>query len=286
MNLAQLKYLLQGFTGRFGKASVCPSCASQQTRCIDWKYFHQLLGCVECGLLFRFPRETERSMLRFYQRSYQQSGLTTDLPDEEMLTSLMTSNFANTTKDFQRFINLFQALSIPRGASILDFGANWGYGMFQFQKAEFCVTGFEVSEQRARFGEKLEQSIHTNWANVLDCSPFDVAFSAHVLEHTPDPAAAIRRQIEILKPGGYLIAVCPHGSEKYRENDPSGFHRLWGRVHPVLPTVEFLANVLPTPNYFIGSMTDKDLDKVATWDGTSTCIGDTTQSELLVVYRA
>ncbi|MDN2583379.1 methyltransferase domain-containing protein [Aquibium sp. ELW1220] len=286
MQLEQLMYFIQGFAGGFGTKPVCPSCASQQAEGIDRKYFHQLLRCTNCGLLFRFPRETERDMVRFYQTGYQQSGLTTDLPDDETLATLMTSNFVGTAKDFTRFIDLFGVLSIAPGARVLDFGANWGYGMHQFQNAGFSVTGFEVSVPRAAFGEKLGLKIHTIWSNVVSASPFDVAFSAHVLEHTPDPAEAIKRQISVLKPGGYLIAVFPHGSPIYRDSDFEGFHKLWGRVHPVLPTVEFLTNTLPSSNCFIGALTDADLKRIASWNGTSKFIGDTTRSELLVVFRA
>lgn len=157
--------------------------------------------------------------------------------------------------------------------------------MYQFQKARYSATGFEVSAPRAAFAEKLGVKIHTDWSDVVTEAPFDVAFSAHVLEHTPDPAEALARQIAVLQDGGYLVAVFPHGSPPYRESDFAGFHRLWGQVHPVLPTVEFLVNTLPTDRYFIGAMTDADLKKIAAWDGTSSVIGDTTRSELLVVCR-
>lgn len=285
MNFEKLIYFAQGLVVGLSTTSVCPSCGCEQADRVDRKYFHMLLGCANCGLLFRFPQEGERSMIRFYQKNYKQSGLTTDLPDDKTLSKLISSNFQNTAKDFTRFIDLFKILSIPVGARILDFGANWGYGMYQFQKAGYSAMGFEVSARRAAFAEKLGVVVHTDWSDVVTAPQFDVAFSAHVLEHTPDPAEAIARQIAVLRDGGYLIAVFPHGSPPYRDSDFAGFHQLWGQVHPVLPTVEFLVNTLPTNNHFIGAMTEDDLSTIATWDGTSPVIGDTTRSELLVVCR-
>ena len=285
MNPEKLRYLVQGFIGRLSTKPACPSCASKQTEGVDQKYFHQLLRCKSCSLLFRFPREGESSMIRFYQNDYKQSGLTTDLPDDETLSTLVSSNFAGSIKDFRRFIDLFAALSLPAGTRILDFGANWGYGMYQFRRAGYSVYGFEVSAPRAAFAEKLSVEISTEWSEVISASPFDVSFSSHVIEHVPDPTEAIARQVAVLKPGGYLIAVFPHGSQSFRDSDFESFHRLWGQVHSVLPTVDYLVNTLPTDNYFVGAMTDDDLNSIATWDGTSSVIGDTTRSELLVVCR-
>lgn len=279
-------YGLQGITGRSKQGSTCPSCGSLPGRTIDWKYFHQLLQCSSCDLLFRYPRETEGSMYQFYQSHYRQAGLTTDLPDDEALAHLLRSNFIGSDKDFRGFLSLFDALGLPTGSRILDFGANWGYAMHQFKAAGFSVTGYEISESRAQFGEKLNLRILTDWAEASQEAPFDICFSAHVLEHTPDPAEAIQRQISLLKPGGFLIAVFPHGSGPFREADPNGFHKLWGRVHPVLPTVSFIQNVLPTANWFIGAMTQDDIEQITTWDGMTPTLGNITRSELLVVYRA
>lgn len=285
MTFRKFSYAIEGLIGRLGQAPRCPACKNAPKGAVDKKYFHQLLECSECGLLFRYPCETMEKMNRFYQASYQQSGLTTDLPDGGALAQLLETNFSGTSKDFSRFLDLFNALKVSRGASLLDFGANWGYGMYQFEKAGLSTSGYEISAPRAAFGRKLGLNIATDWSDVRSDSCFDVAFSAHVLEHTPDPAEAIRNQIAVLKPGGHLVAVFPNGSLGYREADFDGFHRLWGLVHPVLPTVEFLDYVLPTSSWFVGAITEVDLGKISDWDGTTPTCGDTTRSELLVIYR-
>lgn len=282
----KILYGLHGLAARLSDKPECPACGGLPKATIDSKYFHQLVQCASCNLLFRFPRETEHAMNMFYQRKYIQAGLTTELPDDETLSKLTSSNFIGTSKEFSQFIILFNALGVESGSRVLDFGANWGYAMYQFKKAGFEISGYEISKPRAEFGRKLDLNILTNWPEVCAFSPFDISFSAHVLEHTPNPAEAIQRQIDVLKPGGYLVAVFPHGSGSFREKSYESFHRLWGRVHPVLPTVEFLQVVLPTSSWFIGAMTEEDLDAISAWDGVTPTIGDTTRSELLVIYRA
>ncbi len=42
--------------------------------------------------------------------------------------------------------------------------------------------------------------------------PFDGAISRFVLHHTPDPAAFLRRQVELLRPGG-IVAACDHTTD-------------------------------------------------------------------------
>lgn len=46
----------------------------------------------------------------------------------------------------------------------------------------------------------------------IDLEPADVALAAHVIEHCPDPAAALRQMGEAVQPGGrlYLVVSKPH----------------------------------------------------------------------------
>lgn len=224
-------------------------------------------------------------MLKFYQTAYRQSGLTTELPSKSHLENLVETNFSGSSKDFTRFIRLFSALRIPAGSKILDFGANWGYGTYQFEKAGFESIPYEISKPRAKFGEQIGISVISDWADIETRKLFDVAFSAHVLEHTPDPQEAILRQIKAIRPGGYLIAVYPHGSRAFKEADPRRFHKIWGQVHPVLLTDRFIDGILSEQPTYMGSLNDTALVEISTWDQCASMVGNLTDSEMLLICK-
>lgn len=224
-------------------------------------------------------------MQTFYQQDYKQAGLTTDLPDARALKHLLATGFKDSKKDFSRVLALFNAIGISQGARVLDFGANWGYGVWQFRQAGYEAMGYELSKPRADFARELDVTVLTDWREVVDSGLFDVAFSSHVLEHTPDPAQAIQDQYAILKPDGYLIALFPNGSEAFRAAQPDVFHRLWGRVHPVMLNDGFISAAIESHSVFQGSLCDEDLDKLSRWDQRTHEQGDLAASELLIVAR-
>ena len=276
-------YVLDGFIRSWRQQRVCPSCGSRESHSVDRKGFHQLLRCDGCGLLYRWPYETQEEMQRFYQRAYQQAGLTTDLPDAATLKTLLQNGFRGSSKDFSRVVELLLVLSIKPGARILDFGANWGYGVWQFREAGFDAMGYELSQPRAAYSAHLGVEVLTDWSQVVQRSPFDVVFSSHVLEHTPDPAEALRRQREVLAPGGLVIAYVPNGSSHFIEADPSAFHKLWGRVHPVMLDEVFFRKALSPMPVAVGAHQSDDLQGLANWNRKMFWTGTLNTSELLMV---
>lgn len=282
-NWNRFRYAAGGVVRRVRQPRVCPSCGGIKWARVDRKGFHELLQCADCRLLYRWPYESQAEMAKFYQKSYRQSGLTTDLPNEAELQRLLAAGFRGTSKDFSRVVELFQALSIPPGARVLDFGANWGYGVWQLRQAGFDAIGYELSTPRALYGRRLGINILTNWDEVVRHQPFSVAFSSHVLEHTPNPAAAIRDQLDVLSPGGCLIACFPNGSEPFRRAAPERFHRLWGQVHPVLIGDEFLRTTMASRGIATGAFSGPDMDRIRRWDRRTSWRGTLDTAELMVV---
>lgn len=268
MNLQKLSYLLSGLVGWANGRPICPACQSTSKHLTDRKYFHVLYGCLSCGLKYRFPSESETSAKAFYQSDYAEPGLTTSLPDDETLARLVQAAFQGSAKDFSHQITLFEALGVSRGARVLDFGSNWGYGAWQFREHGFDVTAFEISLPRAAFGSKLGLDIHTNFADVGD--NYDIVYSNHVLEHIPNPKEALCAQMSIVKRGGLVLAHTPNGSEARRERSPKSFRANWGQVHPVLLTDSFVAAVAGQRPFLLTS--GDELSRVFAWDRASQII--------------
>src|SRR5574341_346975 len=102
---------------------------------------------------------------------------------------------------------------LPAGSRILDAGCGPGLVAEAFLAAGHGVLGVDLSEEMvarararcARFGDRARferQSLH----DPID-GPFDAAVSRMVIHHLLEPAAFVRRQVELLPPGGVLLAV-------------------------------------------------------------------------------
>ncbi len=240
------------------------------------------MRCEQCGLLFRYPSETPAEMAKFYQAEYQQAGLTTHLPNDDDLHRLIETNFANSDKDFAFLPPILEALGIKPGARVLDYGANWGYSVYQLRRAGYNAEGYEISRPRAAFAGKLGVEVQTDLGGLT--GRFDAVYSGHVLEHVPDPRSCIREQIGLLERGGYVIAHTPNGSEERRRRSPDGFHTAWAKVHPVLLTDEFVRRSFGGRPAFIASDTAPP-SALASWDRQSVTLAPRDGSELFFVLR-
>jgi len=180
--------------------------------------------------MFRVPKSREEESAEFYQKDYKQ-GFTTDCPAPADLAKLKSISFAGTEKDYSVYIQVLQAIGLGPGTTIFDFGCSWGYGSWQMQQHGYRVYSFEVSRPRARYAaEQLDCKM---------CAPaelpekVDCFFSAHVIEHLPNPFALWEVARQAIKPGGKVVTFLPNG-DPLRQSSHAGYHQLWGEVHPLL----------------------------------------------------
>lgn len=113
---------------------------------------------------------------------------------------------------------LVRGAALPPGGLVLDGGCGPGLVAAALLASGLRVVGVDLSREmieRARrrcgpFGERatfLQASVFD--ANLERHGPFDGAISRYVLHHMLDPSAFVRRQAELLRPGGVLVA-CDH----------------------------------------------------------------------------
>ena len=263
----------------------CPSCGCRGSDLVARKYvFTSLRRCQSCRLLFRAPTTAPEEYHRYYQARYT-SGLTTELPGDAELERYMAGGFAGSEKNFARYMRILEALGTPGDATLLDYGASWGYGCWQFKRNGFDVQGFELSEQRADYGrKKLGVDIVTDRSQIT--GPFDIFFSTHVVEHVPEVGELLNFAFSKLKPGGLFVAITPNGSLRYRAKRPANWSRVWGFKHPVLLDEVFVGSHFNGGAYFATTRLD-DFAPMAWWaTSNSSTIDDMTGWELLIAARA
>ena len=232
-------YILWAGSSLFNQNGDCPFCENNQTHLVKRKALvTALYECPDCGLRFRVPKDDADALYRFYQTHYQQ-GFTTEMPSPVELQELVQNHFRGSPKDYAKYIQVLNALPLPKGASIFDFGCSWGYGSWQMHDAGFRVYSYEISQPRAEYA-----------ASQLNCTmladPFtlpaqvDCFFSAHVLEHLAEPQQMWKVIHSVLKPDGIVVCVVPNGDPRREQIGDANYHKLWGQVHPLMVTQRFL----------------------------------------------
>lgn len=260
----KLMYLLSSVVGSANRSrSACPSCGRFEGEIVERKMLvTRLVRCRACKLLYRIPTDKAAHRDSFYQHAYQ-SGFTTDCPSPEALQALVATGFRGSAKDFSGRIAFITALGVKPGARVLDFGASWGYGTWQFQQAGFDVTGFEVARERARYARDMLR-VPVEDALEKITGPYDLFFSSHVLEHVPNPRETIRHALTLLRHGGLFLAFTPNGSRTRMAAAPQSYRKHWGRLHPQFLDEEFYEATVPNRPKLLCS-DPYDLDEIRRW---------------------
>jgi 2-polyprenyl-3-methyl-5-hydroxy-6-metoxy-1,4-benzoquinol methylase len=241
-----------------------------------------LRRCRYCRILYRTPIDEPDLNHAFYQETYS-SGFTTDCPTAEALGELKTQNFHGTAKDFAGYISLLEALGVGRGQRLLDFGASWGYGVWQLNQAGFDASGFEISRPRAQYAREM---VGVNVVERLEDlqGTFDAVFACHVLEHVPRPSEVLQLLPKLLKPGGIFVALTPNGCRESMTKDPARYHRGWGQVHPFYIDREFYHLAFPRQTKLLASW-PYDLAALGQWHPDRDCFLDLSGWELLCAVQ-
>lgn len=232
----KIRYLSWAASRVLKADTICPSCGSASSRLVRRKMFvTSLYDCPNCHIRFRVPKESTERAEKLYKKETYRQGLTTSLPAPAELARLLDTGFIGSEHDCTRYIAVLKRLLAP-GAKIIDFGCSWGYGSWQIAKAGFAVYSYEVGEQRARYAEDQLSCNIVHDLRSLDAT-IDCLFSSHVIEHLPDPAMLLSEARRLLVPGGYFVCFCPNGDPARRDK---GYHKGWGKVHPLLITPDFM----------------------------------------------
>ena len=178
----------------------CPVCLATAATPRLHKAGTTILGCASCGSAFWQP-DAAFDVAGIYDAGYfAGSDHASGYDDYASLEVSLRHNF----------VRRLRALGAPRkGARLLDLGAAYGFAVDEARTLGWCAVGLEVSPAAARrASEALRAAVvavgdaqHVPFAD--DC--FDVVTLWDVLEHLPEPHAAMAELARVLRPGGRLV---------------------------------------------------------------------------------
>lgn len=121
----------------------------------------------------------------------------------------------DTERRVATLIDEFLADDMVRGRRALDVGCGLGYFSRRLVEREALVLACDIGPRlvettRRRAGCEAEVADVLGLVEHFGHDRFDLVVSSECIEHTPDPAEALRQMVGVLKPGGYLSLSTPN----------------------------------------------------------------------------
>jgi SAM-dependent methyltransferase len=159
-------------------------------RCTNSHYgrFGRIVECLDCGLLYRDPRE--RDLLAAYAEAV----------DEDYL-----GEWAGRRESFRRTLGQLHRFIQPPGR-LLDVGASAGFFLRVARDGGWRAEGLEPSRWAADLARRdgFRVALGTLDDHPFGPGEFDAVTLWDVIEHVPDPGATLQAAFELVRPGGVI----------------------------------------------------------------------------------
>jgi SAM-dependent methyltransferase len=215
----------------------CPLCAAQEFK--NYVTHPEVLWAqCQCGLIYLQAQSTELSKAAIYHEDYFTGG---------------TYDARRKRRIAKSRHQLLDVLNHVSPGPVLDIGCSLGYTLQAARELGMESAGTDVSEfaveQCSRQG--FVTKVGTMSALPFADAHFGIVTMKHVLEHTPDPRAALQEVRRVLKPGGGLFIAVPDARYGKAARNPqrSRFYQPRGIGHFIYYTPTTLGRLLAEEGY-------------------------------------
>jgi SAM-dependent methyltransferase len=184
------------------REKVCAACGgSRKTRALTGPDF-EIWRCVDCGLGATLPPPMESD------------GRERWVDDERYFEEAWADPKDRWWRRFtQAPLDFLTAAGAGSGMRLLDVGCSLGYFVLAARARGYVATGFDGAPAAIAFARRA-LGLDLTCAR-LETASFppasqDVVVMNHILEHLPDPRAALRHVSEWVVPGGFLVVTVPN----------------------------------------------------------------------------
>lgn len=156
----------------------------------------RLVKCTECEMIYENPRYDAKTIVQGYMSSQE--------ADHDSQYPMRVKSFYLTLKKHSDRIP-------PPGAKILDIGTAGGAFLDAANQYGYKAYGMEPSADLVNRGKARGLNIEQGTIESHDFEPnsFDMVCLWDVIEHLPDPKAALNEAKKLLKPEGILLINYP-----------------------------------------------------------------------------
>lgn len=166
-----------------------------------------LVQCAECGLIFQDPLPSPEAMASLYYHGDELAGL--------LETDLRA--FALGRAREKRL--LLEDAGVASGGRALDVGCSTGAWLEVAGKAGWRPVGVELGDAFAQAARRRGLEVHTgtlaDYVRAAEPAKFDLITFWDVLEHLPEPRAALEQALGLLAPGGTVAVTFPNVAGLY-----------------------------------------------------------------------
>jgi SAM-dependent methyltransferase len=191
----------------------CNLCGSDEAEPIARQNGFRIVRCRACGLVYVSPRPPSEKLLACYADYHARDGA-----NEACWDRLMGGVFREAA----------QILCASRNGSgrrrLLDVGCGFGGFVAAMRERGWDAEGVDPSPAVVAAAAKRGRPVRLGTLEGLqgECGGYDAITMFYVLEHLPDPLAALEKAWRLLSRGGMIVIRVPHTTPIVRLLAPVG----------------------------------------------------------------